>query len=245
MVVTPVVVTRARDDATATLAALHAQGALVVHAPLIATVDLDVAPLQRALRASPGSWVACTSRRAVAAAHRAGIGAGPYRLACVGHGTVRAAQSLGLHVDLVPSQADALHLAMALVDAGASTVVFPCARDAHDHLPRGLGDAGAQVMRVPCYATINDAQGVLELRELLDRETRAVVTFASGSAVRSFAGGIPRALWPRARCVTIGRTTAAEADAAGLQVVAVADEASPEGVARAATRVARAPIVTH
>lgn len=241
----PVVVTRARDDAAASLLALRAHGALAVHAPLIATVDLDVAPLRATLRALPGAWVACTSRRAVVAAFRAGIADGPYRLASVGGGTLRAATALGLRVDLVSPQAGAMALAVALVDAGASTVVFPCARDAYDHLPRGLAEASVRVTRVPCYETIDDAQGVSALRTLLEREEMAVITFASGSAVRAFAGGIPRALWPRARFVTIGRTTAAEAAGAGLHVSAVADEASPEGIARAATQVARAHFVSH
>lgn len=246
-----VAVTRAEDDAGTLSAALERVGAVVVRAPLIETATMDLAPLARALEAFPDAWIACTSRRAVHAVVRAtrqaSMMSGTRSMACVGAATAEAARAEGWDVALEPSVFDAQHVAWGIVaaDGGAKRpVLFPASADAHDTLPEELKRAGYTVHEIPCYETRSVSGGAMLLTEHLRSESVQVITFASGSAVRSFAAQVPRVLWDRARYVSIGRTTASDAAASGVMISAVAASPTVDALAQAALEVANPSYTT-
>lgn len=239
-----IAVTRAGDDGEALSLALEEGGAAVLRAPLIATIPLDSAPLARALDEVPDAWVACTSRRAVQAVVRAARLAGRGQslgIACVGAATADAARAEGCTVALQPAVSDAHHLALAIIAAdgiGRRPVLFAAAAEAHDTLPDTLRRAGYEVREFACYETRHVEGGATLLSAELAAGAVRVVTFASGSAARSFADQVPRALWDLTRYVTIGRTTAADAEALGLPIAGIAPEQTVEALAHAALAVA-------
>lgn len=239
-----IAVTRQAGDGEVLAAEIIRRGGVPIGTPLTRTVSLDATPLRTAIeRAVPGTWLVCTSRRAVSALDGLRLDRATrdrLLLACVGEGTTAAAVRSGWVVAVSPEEADGEHLALAMLShRPPGAVVFPCAREAHDALPVTLRNAGCQVEAIPCYATEPDLTGVSALHDLLQRDAVDVVTLSAGSAARALAAGVPALERGRAAFVTIGRTTAAEAIACGLAVSGVATHPTPAALAEVAMAVAR------
>jgi len=151
-------------------------------------------------------WLLVTSRNGAHELGRRGVTAN--RIAAIGPATAEALESHGLHVDLVP----AIHTQEGLRDAlPEGTALLAAAEGAR----RDVLDADF----LPLYRTI-------ELRP--DAAEADVALLMSGSAARALA-----ATGARLPVVAIGPQTAAEARAAGLEVVAVAATHDLEGLVEA------------
>ena len=151
-------------------------------------------------------WLVITSRNGADELARRGVTAN--RIAAIGPATAEALRSHGLRVDLVPATHTQEGLREALPEG---TVVLAAAEGAR----QDVLDADF----LPLYRTI-------ELRP--DVPEADVALLMSGSAARAFA-----ATGAHVPVVAIGPQTAAEARAAGLDVVAVAAHHDVDGLVEA------------
>jgi uroporphyrinogen-III synthase len=169
-------------------------------------------------------WVAYTSANAVARVSPVGA----QRVAAVGPATADAIRERGVAVDLVPREA----IAEALVDAfpaGVGRVLVPQAERARPTLVDGLCAKGWTVDVVPAYAT----RPVAPTAAQLDAARAAdAITFLSASATET---------WPPddvpSTVVCIGPVTADAARQRGINVTAVADPHTIDGVIDALAKV--------
>lgn len=247
-----VVVTRPREQSGPLGDALTGAGAEVVYLPTIAVGDpASFSELDLALRKlSEGlyTWAVFTSVNAVAKVFErlghAGLDAravGRTKVAAVGPVTAAALLEKGIRADLEPQEATAQALAEA-IGRGPGQVLLPRAEGAPQHLLDSLRAVGWIPDEVAAYRTLPMRSGGAAT-DAVRAGAFDVLTFASGSAARSFAeqvavplqlGLAPGDSSPRL-VVCIGPQTAAVAEAAGFRVDLVAVEHTAEGIVRALT----------
>ncbi|MBX3475012.1 MAG: uroporphyrinogen-III synthase [Planctomycetes bacterium] len=212
-----IALTRQAADNAVTAAELAARGATVESCPLVRVTLLD--PDSVTLRRVDYDWLAATSRRALAWLDwRRDRPLPPVfgRTACVGPATAQYAKAvLGLE-PLVGAKHTAAALAEAMGDLKGRTVLFPRGDLARETLSARMREAGADVDDPVVYRTLADHAGAARLVQLLARGELDAVAFASPSAVK-FALDAGAEL-SRARCFSIGPTTADALLAAGVAV---------------------------
>ena len=184
------------------------------------------------------------------------------RVAAIGPATRRQLEAEGLRADLVPPGEQS---AAGLLEVwpGGGTVLLPQADIAAPLLAEGLAGAGTSVTAVAAYSTVEypaaaerrlavgedaGAGGEVPPSYVLLTPEKARTEIAAGridaalaaspSAVRRLAELLPAGA---CRLVVIGRTTAEQAAALGLQVAAVAAEPSPAGLVAAVGRALNPP----
>lgn len=230
-----VVVTRARGQSSELVERLRALGAGTVELPTIEIAD--AADGGRALRAAAArlgtyDWVVFTSANAVERLLAEVTDArafGGARIAAVGKVTAAALAARGLVADLVPGR----FVSEALVDAfpaGGGRVLVPRAAAARTVVPDGLAAKGWHVEVVEAYRTVAAEPSPAELERAAGADA---VTFSSGSTVTAYLA-LGAAVPPVVAC--IGPITARAAEAAGLHVDVVADEAAVASLADALAR---------
>jgi uroporphyrinogen III methyltransferase/synthase len=235
-----IVVTRARQQASALVERLAALGAATVEVPAIAiTAPADGgAALAGAVKRLAGGgydWVVITSpngaERLLAAVQDEGWDArafGGVRLAAIGPGTAAALAQAHLVPDLVPERfvAEALLDAFPAAGPDGGTVLLARAGVARDVLPQGLGARGWAVDVVEAYRTepvpVDDAR-----RSAL--AGAEVVTFTSSSTVTNFLDAVGADALPPV-VAAIGPVTAATARAHGLTVDVEAEVHTIDGL---------------
>ncbi|MBT2566479.1 uroporphyrinogen-III synthase [Arthrobacter sp. ISL-85] len=184
------------------------------------------------------------------------------RIAAVGPATRRLLEVGGLDVALTPDGEQSA-AGMLMVWPGGGRILLPQADIAAGTLAAGLAAAGSDVTAVTAYRTV-DYPAAAERRlavqpedddagpqppsySLVTPETAALeiaegriaaVVAASPSAVRRIAALVPLA---GCRLVAIGRSTADQAAALGLEVAAVAAEPTPEGLVAAVAKAVNPP----
>ncbi len=222
-----VVVTREQRGELGRL--LDAQGADVVHVPLVEVVDADPTALAAAWIEEP-DWVIVTSaagaeRVAADVARRPGV-----RIAAVGTATARRLEELcGRPADLVPDR----QLAASLVDAfvrrndAPRRVLVAQADRAAPTLVEGLRAAGHVVRAVVAYRTMLRRPAARELDAIVGADA---VVFASGSAVQGWVDAVDRSNAMPPIVVAIGPTTAEAAGKFALKVTHIAADHSLAGV---------------
>ena len=233
-----VLVGRTRERASGLVDALHERGAEAVVVPLIATQPLAspdeiAAALAALVAAAPPRWAVFTSATAV----RLVLGAAgadalhAAHLAAVGAETAAALDTHGLHADVAgPRDAEALAARLAAVGVSGATIWFPAAEGAGPALPERLRAAGAAVTVHHIYRTVMPDDAPRRLSVALDRGIDAVM-LTSGSTARNLVRALEqRRLPPTTAVVCIGAQTAREAQAAGLEVAAVASEPNAAGL---------------
>lgn len=217
-----VVVTRAREQASDSVARFAALGARVIQFPTIEIRPLaDYAGLDAALDQLPAyAWLIFTSvngvrffrarleARGLDARALAGI-----KVAAIGPATARAVQALGVRPDFVPESYVAESVAEGLLALGAATgrVLLPRAREARDILPDALRRAGAEVDVIPVYETVPALGDRDEVLRLLREGSLDCITFGSSSTVRNFLAAIPAEelkAHPETKLACIGPVTA-------------------------------------
>jgi uroporphyrinogen III methyltransferase / synthase len=253
-----VLVTRAREQASALAEALREEGAEPVEFPTIAVrppgswADLDAA----LARAAAYDWIVFTSPNAVRsvverlrAAGRDVRALGGARLCAVGPATAAALEALGLAVAVVPPEyrAEAVTAALDREDLEGRRVLFPCAEQARDVVPKALAARGARVDVATAYRTVPPEGGAAGVRAMLEEGRLDAVTFTSGSTVRNLVEMLGRDDAPRLLAGTlvaaIGPVTAEAAAAAGVRVDLVAEAATIPALVRAlAARLGREPL---
>jgi uroporphyrinogen-III synthase len=153
-----ILITRTRHQASELAAQLEALGATTI---LIPTIEIappaSFAALDAALTClGTYDWLVFTSPNAVEAFHRRAqflhLTQLAKKIAVIGPATLRAANDVGLPVDLVPQQYIAESLADALIPgAPGKSFVLVRAAEARDTLPEALTAAGAAVTIAEAY----------------------------------------------------------------------------------------------
>jgi len=236
-----------RDDELA--GALESLGAEVLVLP---TIRIEAPPdpvaLEReVVRASGYDWLVFSSANAVErfaeAVRAAGMDswpAGP-RVCAVGPATAASVQRWGGSVEAMPDEYIAERVRDAIMSGGGGgvaghRVLFPRAEEVRPVLAESLRDAGAEVVEVVAYRTVENPDHVPELRRRLAGGEADMITFASGSAVRSFARLVGAGALGRALVASIGPVTTGAARIAGIQVAVEATTYTAVGLAEAIGR---------
>lgn len=226
-----VLVTRAREQASALCQRLAELGAQPVEFPAIRIEPLeDFAPLDSVLgRLGEFDWLIFTSANGVRAVFErlAAIGRdarafGQVRVAAIGPATAAALAERGIRADFVPraytSQAIGSELAPRL--QSGQRVLLLRADIAPDLLAEELTKPNVSVENLPAYRTIPDLENLDEVRTLLADGQIDIVTFTSSSTVRNLLAALngDLALLASPFVACIGPVTAAAARELGLQV---------------------------
>jgi uroporphyrinogen-III synthase len=189
-----IVVTRTRHQASELATQLEALGAIPI---LIPTIEI-VAPVSfNALDAAltclrTYDWLVFTSANAVEAFHRRAqfhhLTQLPQKVAVIGPATLRAANAIGLTVDLVPPQYVAESLAAVLVpEAEGKSFLLVRAAEARDTLPETLRAAGATITIAEAYRNQVPENSMHALEKLFASPENYpdAITFTSASTARN------------------------------------------------------------
>jgi uroporphyrinogen III methyltransferase / synthase len=227
-----VLVTRAREQASALSDLLRDRGAEPVEFPVIRIEAVaDNAALDAAVaRIGEYQWVAFTSANGVrsvaerlAAAGRDARAFGTCRIAAIGPATADALREIGLRADFVPSEyvAEAVAAEWPDREMAGKRVLLPRAEEAREALPERLREMGAKLDVVAAYRTVRDAGSAVEVVAALESGAIHAVTFTSSSTVRNFVesvGAGSAAALLRGVCVaSIGPITSATARELGIE----------------------------
>jgi uroporphyrinogen-III synthase len=187
-----VLITRARNQASALAMQLESLGATTI---LIPTIEFAPPSSWDALDAALASirdfdWLTFTSANAVHAfADRARLLrllTQPRRIAAIGPATAKAVTEAGMTVDLIPPQAVAESLGEALrPHAADSSMLLVRAAQARDILPDTLTAAGATVTIAEAYRTVIPQDSVEKLRKLFATRPPDAITFTSASTAQN------------------------------------------------------------
>ena len=192
-----VVVTRAREQASESVALLQSKGAEVIQFPTIAITPLDdYAVVHEAIRnLGAYRWLIFTSVNGVRHfwAEMGKLGKdsralGNCKVAAIGPATAVALQEKGIIPDFVPAKYVAEEVAAGLVAAGIAgeNVLLPRAKVAREVLPEELEKAGATVTVLPVYETKPCDASRKKVLDSLEKGRLHCVTFGSSSTVENF-----------------------------------------------------------
>lgn len=253
-----VLVTRPEEAADALIRRLHADGAMVMHVPVIRTVDPpSYAALDTALdHLSTYDWIVFTSangvrfvvRRLVVHEIEPQAALHACKIAVIGAGTEQELARHGVLPALVPPEAVAESLRDALLRAGVgpgSRVLLPQPMESRDVVSVGLQRAGATVDVVPTYQTVPNTEGGGAVHRWLDGAGCKAALVASPSTVRGLLAmlGGNRELFARIPLVCIGPVTAAAVAELGFMPALVAAEHSNDGLVAALVEYAKGVLV--
>jgi len=227
-----VLITRAAADCAAWAERLEAEGAKPVALPCITTETIGGAQLQNAIAAElpRAEWLVFTSKRGV----EAFAALGPHalrkelKIAVVGPATAAAAKHSLQAPELVSEAGTAASLAQALAEriAPEARVLIAVAENAGDILETTLAATAAACVRVDVYRTV--PAPVAKPKQALSALGADHVLLASPSAVTGFCNQVEIDI--DAKLFTIGPSTTAAAEAAGLTVKAQAEHPSLDGL---------------
>lgn len=231
-----IVISRAREQASALAARLSALGAAVIQCPAIEIRPVpDYAVLDAAIGCIESyDWLIFTSANGVKyfwerllACGRDARSLHNAKIAAIGPGTARSLQEKGIRPDLVPPLYVAESAAESIIaleggSMGGCRVLIPRAAEARMALPDLLVAAGALVDIASAYETIPARDSASETRALLEEGALDCISFASSSTVRNFLELIPAELLarhPETALAVIGPVTEKTLNEAGLQAV--------------------------
>lgn len=192
-----IVVTRAREQASALTRRLGEAGAEAIEFPVIkvAPPPDGYAALDRAIaQLAEYRWIVFTSVNGVLAfrdrlAH-AGLDTrvlGGAKVAAVGPVSADSLLAMGIRADFVPSSFTGEDVAREFpADVSGAHILIPRALEAGESLPEILSQRGALVDVVPAYETVLDKENEGEIRRRLSEGTVDAITFTSSSTVKNF-----------------------------------------------------------
>ena len=233
-----ILITRAREQASALAQLLEAAGAEVVEFPTIAFEPPESwEPLDGAIRRlEEYGWVLFTSANGVRYFRERLQGAGKdcralagKTVCAIGPATATALQSLGIRADLVPAEfrAEALVEAIGARDIAGARMLLVRAAEAREVLPEELTRRGARIDVVAAYRTVRAGGDVEAVRTLLREGKVQIATFASSSTVKHFAallGPETKELLAGVTLAAIGPITAETAARLGIPCHVVPDQ---------------------
>src|SRR6476659_6276258 len=230
-----VVITRAREQASALRTHLETLGAEVVELPAIEIepIDFVLPDLGRY------TWLAFTSANGVDAFFDRGLtpagldtrALGWLKVAAIGSGTAAALEQRGVRADLVPERfvAEALVDAFPVATSENERVLLARAEHARDVLPDGLADRGYAVDVLAVYRTIPTAPDPEHLERVRGGKVDAI-TFTASSTVTGFCDLVGDLPDPQPLVISIGPITSRTARDRGLRVDTEADPHTIDGV---------------
>jgi uroporphyrinogen III methyltransferase/synthase len=241
-----VLVTRAREQASALSAQLAALGARPLEYPTIRIAAVqDSSELDGALdRLSGYQWVIFTSVNGVRATFErlAQLGRdarafGGAQVGAIGPATAAALRERGIRADFIPEAftSDAIAAELGgLIEPGARVLLLR-ADIAPLALVEALKSSGASADNVVAYRTVPDLADREELRRLLREQEIDIVTFTSSSTVKNLVEGLgaDRGLLAGCLVACIGPVTARKAQELGLEVDLVAPVHTVDGLIQA------------
>lgn len=243
-----IIVTRARQQASALVERLSALGAVCLQYP---TIRIQPPASWDALDAAIDTiatyqWIVFTSVNGVsqfferlfilgkdarALAH--------LQTAVIGPATAERLKSYGLTSDIVPEnyRAEAVVAAFGERDLKGKRVLLPRAKQARPILPVELRALGAQVDEIPVYETVTDSASAQGICGALANGEVDLVTFTSSSTVENFQQMLPAgerdALMAKVKTAAIGPITAETARRLGFTVDIEASTYTIEGLVEA------------
>lgn len=243
----PVLVTRAREQASALTAKLEELGAQCLEAPAIQIVPPEsFTELDQAIQELPSyQWLIFTSTNGVEyffdRLHQAkkdsrmlaGI-----KIAAIGTQTAEQLQKFGIYADIVPLEFRAEGIVDSLtplIEPGMK-VLIPRALIARDVLPVKLAELGAVVKVVPAYRTVVADTDGTALAEKLAAGEISLITFTSSSTVTNLLellGPQGAELVGKTQVACIGPITAATCVEHGIKPDIIADEYTIRGLVKA------------
>lgn len=231
-----IVLTRSAEDCESWAASLRERGIPSVQLPCIQTQCEDSPTMQTALATAlaEADWLVLTSERGVTALRRQLSQALPehLRIAVVGPATARRALAELGRADFLAQRSTAANLASELVDhleSSRAQIVLALAENASDVLEKTLSNAGHSCRRFDVYRTIPAT--ALDQRRTLEEIGGQTIFLASPSAVLGLVNQVE--IDDSARLVSIGPSTTAAIERAGLQVYAQAATPSLTGMLEA------------
>jgi uroporphyrinogen III methyltransferase / synthase len=240
-----ILVTRAREQASALSDLLRESGAEPVEFPVIRIAPpASCAELDDALtRLSAYAWVVFTSANAVSAVsdrltavNRDARAFGEAKIAAIGPATADALREVGIRADFVPSQfvAEAVAEEWPEKEMTGRRVLLPRAKEAREFLPDRLREMGAAVDVLTAYETVRDSEAADDIRAQLCNGEIHAVTFTSSSTVKNFVESIGREHIPDILkgvvVACIGPITADTARELGIQPDIVSEEFTIPGL---------------
>ncbi|MGH9597417.1 MAG: uroporphyrinogen-III synthase [Edaphobacter sp.] len=189
-----ILITRTRRQASELATRLEALGALPILIPTIEIVPpVSFCALDAALTClGTYDWLVFTSANAVEAFHRRArllhLTQLPRHIAAIGPATLRAANEIGLTVDLLPPQYVAESLAETLLpEAPGKSFLLVRAAEARETLPEALTAAGATVTIAEAYRNEIPTDSIPALQALFHSPENYpdAITFTSASTVRN------------------------------------------------------------
>jgi uroporphyrinogen-III synthase len=231
-----ILITRTRHQASELATQLEALGATPITIPTIEIVPpTSFAALDAALTClRTYDWLLFTSANAVEAFDRRAqflhLTQLPKRIAVIGPATLRAANAIGLTVDLVPPRYIAESLAEALLpEALGKFFLLPRAAEARDTLPETLIAAGATVTIAEAYRNQTPPDSIPALQHLFRAPENYpdAITFTSASTATNLFALLEAAsltLPPNLTLASIGPITSQTLRALGYEPTAEAAE---------------------
>jgi uroporphyrinogen-III synthase len=240
-----VLVTRPKERVEELCFLLEDEGAEVVSLPLLELrPPEDARPLAAAAESIQRyRWVVFASPSAVDALVEALREAGTMgrmgvvKVAAVGPRTARTVESYGLKVAVEPTETTGWGLFEAMKDdlQPEDEVLLPAAEEGRRELELALREQGVRVTRVTAYRATPAALPP-EVQEELRTSPPDVVLFASPRTAEVFLEAAGRERLGQAKVVAIGPTTSGALARLGVEVSAVAERPTPEGLVDAAIR---------
>lgn len=192
-----IIITRAREQASALAGLLEDNGAEVIQFPTIKIVPAkDYRPLDTAIRAlQTYDWLIFTSVNGVEyfwkrfELHGNGLkNIAPVKTCAIGPKTAERMRSKGLRVDRIAQEYRAEAVIHELGRLKNKKVLIPRARVARDVLPDELKKRKASVNVVTAYETVTDTSNIEQVKNLLFKANPDVdcITFTSSSTVKNF-----------------------------------------------------------
>jgi uroporphyrinogen III methyltransferase/synthase len=239
-----VLVTRARQQASALSTLLAEKGAEPIELPAIAIELAEDASLTRDVsQIGEYGWVIFTSVNGVTSVFdelaRQGKDARAFtgRVAAIGPATAHALAEHGIFADAVPETftTEGVIAAFAGADVDGKKFLLPRADIADHRLADVLRRNGALVTEVAAYHTTPDSDQIGQAAGRLTAGTIDAVTFTSSSTVTNLVNALDGRLDVLDGVVvaSIGPKTTETALAAGLKVTFTADEATIPGLVKA------------
>ena len=246
-----IVVTRARQQASALLHQLTELGAECIACPTIQVEPpADWASLDAAIgNLKQYAWIVFTSVNGVDFFFRRlwekgldGRALGHIQTAAIGPATATRLKENGFGSDIVPDsyRAESVVAAFADVAVKGRRVLLPRAKEARSVLPVEVTRMGAVVDEVTAYETRPAADGAADLNERLAGGAIDMVTFTSSSTVKNFCRLLPPdridALMSGVTVASIGPITSQTARELGLSVNIEAERYTVPGLVQAILR---------
>lgn len=230
-----IVVTRAREQASAFLERLSLLGAECIEFPTIQILPPESwEALDKAIEVIDSyDWILFTSVNGakyflerLSALGKDVRDLKGIRIGAIGPKTAEVWIRMGIRPDLVPNEyrAEAVVESIGKWGVRGARVLLPRAAGAREVLPEELAKMGAQVQVVTTYRTLRPDQEKGRLREMLSKGEIDMVTFTSSSTVHNFIGMFDddqeelKTWMAKTAVACIGPVTASTAEHVGLRV---------------------------